>query len=532
MQQAIINREMIAAASRFTTACRAHYVQTRQLVKALTAAAAQDGAFDAFEAFEAGLSPINSFLLPSQPLTAFIEQMPRRYTGIRELFYGLHRENEEMLQTTERFRKQQAAYTGNFDNNIRKLISLHDELAGFVRGKSLKPEARDWVVGFFQVFNRWMQQGAPGDLQSMEQQIVTPVLVLNETHSGSPFIHRSSSAALECKFAGQNLWALMHTYESRLEAHAAVFKRIISLAGMLDKYLNTARNEQAKYNNRREGNRRRRKLYGTAIGLPAILLLLYFIYWLLPDPPQPSGLITQALPVTTSGSHAAVIATSGVSRSSLDSASLVCGIDISKYQGNLLQELKALDTFHFVICKATEGLTLTDNTFTSNWEWLKKARLIRGAYHFYIYGDDPLAQARHFLQTTGAFTNAEMPLILDIEEGGLGRKAGGALSADRDTLQVHLLNFLQYLSKQTGRAPIIYTDLSFANTWLHNEAFGNYALWLAEYTTKPSPVLPWAWRNKRATFWQKSSTYTIVSRRTDYDVFIGTGAEMAAFIKK
>ncbi|OQP60599.1 hypothetical protein A3860_32820 [Niastella vici] len=527
MQQAIISQEMIEAASRFTEACRAHYVQTRQLVRALTAEAEQDGVVDAFGA---GLSPINSFLLPSQPLTVFIEQLPRRYAAIRELFYGLHRENEEMIQTTERFRKQQAEYTEIFDNNIRKLIRLHDELAGFVKGKNLKPEARDWVEGYFQVFNRWMQQGAPGDWQSMEQQIITPVLVLNKTHSGSPFIHRSSSAALECKFAGQNLLALTHTYGCRLEAHAAVFKRIIRLAGILDKYLSTSRNEQIKYNDRRERNRRRRKVVGAAIGLPALLLLLYFIYRVLPDPPQPAGLITQALPVTTSGSHATAIATADVSRPSLDSATLVCGIDISKYQGNLLEDLKALDTFHFVICKATEGLTLTDNTFTSNWEWLKKARLIRGAYHFYIYGDDPLAQARHFLQTTGAFTNAEMPLILDIEEGGLGRKAGMALNADRDALQVHLLSFLQYLSKQTGRAPIIYTDLSFANTWLHNEAFSDYPLWLAEYTGKPSPVLPWAWRNKQATFWQKSSSYTIDSRSIDYDVFVGTGRELTAFI--
>jgi len=527
MQQTIISPEMIDAASRFTAACRAHYVQTRQLLRELPAAAAQE---DAFAALRTGAVQVNSFLLPSQPLTAFIELLPRRYTAIRELFYGLNRENDDMLQAMERFTKEHAAYTENFDDNIRKLISLHDELAGFVKGKSLKPEARNWVEGYFQVFNRWMQQGAPGDQQSMDQQIVTPILVLNKTHSGSPFIHRSSTAALECKFAGQNLSALIHTFERRLETHAAVFKRIIRLGGMLDKYLGTVGDEQIKYNNNRGQNRRRSMMYGAAIGLPAALLLLYFVYRLLPHSPQPAGLIMPALPVTTSGSHALTLTPVSESVPLPDSATVVCGIDISKYQGNLLEDLKALDPFHFVICKATEGLTLTDNTFTSNWEWLKKARLIRGAYHFYIYGDDPLAQARHFLQTTGVFTNAEMPLILDIEEGGLGRKTGLARRADRDTLQQHLLSFLQYLNKQTGRAPIIYTDLSFANTWLHNEAFSDYPLWLAEYTGRSLPVLPWAWRNKQATFWQKSSTYTIVSRRTDYDVFIGSVAEMAAFI--
>jgi GH25 family lysozyme M1 (1,4-beta-N-acetylmuramidase) len=82
---------------------------------------------------------------------------------------------------------------------------------------------------------------------------------------------------------------------------------------------------------------------------------------------------------------------------SLDTVTTICGLDISKYQGNLLKELNQLDTMHFVICKATQGTTLVDVEFNYNWQRLQQLKLVRGAYHFFMAKDDPVQQARHFL---------------------------------------------------------------------------------------------------------------------------------------
>lgn len=50
-------------------------------------------------------------------------------------------------------------------------------------------------------------------------------------------------------------------------------------------------------------------------------------------------------------------------------------------------------------CKATEGLTFTDKTFTANWANLKTQVGYRGAYHFFHPGLDATAQAEFFMGT-------------------------------------------------------------------------------------------------------------------------------------
>jgi lysozyme len=209
----------------------------------------------------------------------------------------------------------------------------------------------------------------------------------------------------------------------------------------------------------------------------------------------------------------------------LDSVVSVCGLDISKYQGNLLKDLSQLDNLHFVICKASQGITLVDAEFKYNWQRLQQLKLVRGAYHFFVGNDDPVQQAQHFLKTVGALAKNDIPLIIDIEEGSLT----GAVSKNK--LQNDLLRCLQYLHQNSGRKPVIYTDLSFANTYLQQPALAEYPLWLAEYSRRPVPVLPENWKEKGIVFWQKNDTLTIHSRKTDFDVFVGNGTEFGEFIE-
>jgi lysozyme len=61
----------------------------------------------------------------------------------------------------------------------------------------------------------------------------------------------------------------------------------------------------------------------------------------------------------------------------------VCGIDISKFQGNEINQLnKQTDQLTFIICKATEGITYTDPDFKTNWPMIQSKGYVRGAYHF------------------------------------------------------------------------------------------------------------------------------------------------------
>lgn len=204
----------------------------------------------------------------------------------------------------------------------------------------------------------------------------------------------------------------------------------------------------------------------------------------------------------------------------------VSGIDISKFQGNEVVQLK--DNHHnvtFIICKATEGITYTDPKFSSNWKAIKSEGFIRGTYHFYRSLDDPIKQADHYTNAISALTTSDIPPVVDFEQSGI--EGNQTIEA----IQQNLKSFLSRVESNLKRKPMIYTNLSVGNKYLNSEYFAEYALWIAEYSLNQEPQLPEAWNNKEWSFWQRSSDYKIEGTQNDFDLFNGTKAELLQFIQ-
>ncbi len=203
------------------------------------------------------------------------------------------------------------------------------------------------------------------------------------------------------------------------------------------------------------------------------------------------------------------------------------GIDVAKYQGNLVSEIGPEDKLDFIICKATEGITYVDPDFTNNWQTINSKGLIRGAYHFYRSNDDPQQQAQFFAKTLNGLNNTDLPPVLDIEGGGL------VGNIDAATLQKDVLTFLQNLEVLCKRKPVIYTGLNFANQYLsNNTALATYPLWIAEYNGKSAPVIPDSWKQNGYVIWQKSDKYDVHSDTTDFDTFNGHKQGLLEFIRQ
>lgn len=95
-------------------------------------------------------------------------------------------------------------------------------------------------------------------------------------------------------------------------------------------------------------------------------------------------------------------------------------VDISHWQGNIDIARIAREGYAACVCKATEGRTYTDPTFTRNTKAAKKAGMIPGAYH-YLRDGDGAAQARHFHQQVKRAGGPNGWLIqLDCEADGYG----------------------------------------------------------------------------------------------------------------
>ena len=198
------------------------------------------------------------------------------------------------------------------------------------------------------------------------------------------------------------------------------------------------------------------------------------------------------------------------------SPAAIYGVDISKWNGDAAEEIDPSDSISFIICKATEGTTLVDPDFDSNWEIIRNKKCILGAYHFYQSDDNPLEQATHYLSTVKANGTTDMVPIVDIEQGSLP----ASIPTEQGPLQKNFLLFLKAVEKTCHCIPMIYTNSGFANYYLQDTVFAHYPLWLAAYT-KGDPPVPTAWKKKGYKIWQKKNSYQVETRVFDFDVFYG-----------
>lgn len=191
------------------------------------------------------------------------------------------------------------------------------------------------------------------------------------------------------------------------------------------------------------------------------------------------------------------------------------GIDISHFQGNLVELIDKKSPIQFIICKATQGTTFLDPDFRSNWREIRQKGFIRGAYHFYDNSADPIQQAAFYGRHISDMDASDIPPILDIEQASL------KIETSAQQLENEILDFLQHIEKLTGRKPMLYTNYAFAQQHLSNPALSQYRLWLADYNGKDKPSIPDLWKNTGFSIWQRSDNYHTDAEQTDLDVVFG-----------
>jgi len=168
------------------------------------------------------------------------------------------------------------------------------------------------------------------------------------------------------------------------------------------------------------------------------------------------------------------------------------GIDSASVAGNTNADwARARDEggISFGVVRAAYGTT-PDRAFKGDWQKMKDAGLLRGAYLFLRLpsgkgkGDvDPVKQARAFIQTVGRLEPGDLPPTLDIEfPGGRDRSRATAqqcLARARAAWNA--------LADHYGVAPVIYTSARVWKEDLRNLPAPDLTespLWLARYRLK------------------------------------------------
>jgi lysozyme len=197
---------------------------------------------------------------------------------------------------------------------------------------------------------------------------------------------------------------------------------------------------------------------------------------------------------------------------------MIAGIDVSHYNGSVDCGQMVAGGVVFAYIKASEGMFTKDPLYANNYAGLKQNQIVRGAYHFFYPQLDPRAQASNFLSVVTQLSAGDLPPALDVEVSG-GQSPSNIAAA--------MQQWLDNVQQSLGRTPIIYTSASFWNTSLGGTAaFAGYPLWVAEYTSKPSPNIPVGFSNYA--FWQYSQSGSVpgIAGNVDMDWFQGSPGDL------
>lgn len=195
------------------------------------------------------------------------------------------------------------------------------------------------------------------------------------------------------------------------------------------------------------------------------------------------------------------------------------GIDVSHFQGVIdWQRVKAAG-IGFAFIKATDGTGFVDPQLNYNALACQALSIPFGLYHFFRPTADSASQAQFFLANTKPYTPL-LPPALDLELGPVTTSQAAT--------------WLDIVDVALGRESLVYTAPAFAAENFNGENSGLisvYPLWIAEYTTKPAPIVPAAWEDWE--FWQHTPSGQVdgVPNAVDLDWFHGTADDLRAWVK-
>ncbi len=202
----------------------------------------------------------------------------------------------------------------------------------------------------------------------------------------------------------------------------------------------------------------------------------------------------------------------------------VYGIDVSVYQGAINWDaVKASGSVNFAYIKCTDGDTTVDPRFASNLAEAKRVGMVYGAYHFFRFlTSDPLKQAALLKATAGPanFGTGTLPIAVDVEYQDKNGTTNATVTQNRAQYAADLLAFVNQVTADFGRPPVLYTTADFWNNVLMSPpGFNNLKLWIAQYSA--APTIPHGWTNY--SMWQYGSTGTIsgITGAVDLDVVSG-----------
>lgn len=170
----------------------------------------------------------------------------------------------------------------------------------------------------------------------------------------------------------------------------------------------------------------------------------------------------------------------------------------------------------FVFIKSTEGITIRNPYYASDYLKARQHNIHIGAYHFFSVRTTGSAQANYFLRNT-MFKDGDLPPVLDVEPSDAQIQQMGGI----DNLFSHIRTWLKIVESKVGVKPILYVNQRFVNLYLSQapDIKHDYRIWIARYSEyKPDVHLA---------FWQLCPDGKVAGITGDVDINVFNGYKSA-----
>lgn len=223
-------------------------------------------------------------------------------------------------------------------------------------------------------------------------------------------------------------------------------------------------------------------------------------------------------------------------------AQRIYGIDISRHQhekgrqryGINWKQLRITSLGHrhnaegqtfpvsFIYLKATEGTTIQNRYFATDYHQAHRHHIKVGAYHFFSLKTTAADQARHFLKYAVVRPD-DLPPVLDVEPTDAQiEQIGGD-----EVLMQRIRQFMQIVEQRTGKRPILYVNQMFIRNHMQNaqDIKEHYNVWIARYGQYRPDV--------KLVFWQLCPDGKVngITGPVDINVFNGYQGQFQDFLR-
>ena len=218
----------------------------------------------------------------------------------------------------------------------------------------------------------------------------------------------------------------------------------------------------------------------------------------------------------------------------IDLNQAVFGTDVSHHQGHIdWPTFAAVENHRWTYIKATEGTSGPGSispTFLANAQQ-SKGLIPRGAYHFARPENqpDPIKEAQNFLnmvEQAGGAQNFELRPMLDLEEPKSGTWTKKVPPKGQKAF-LWVSNWLDYVERETGSRPILYTGPNTLNQLEMPDADFKTLAWVPRYPNAKPQTLSLSTQAvqlyKDSPAWAKKVNARIANMPTDIWQYTGHG---------